>query len=206
MKNEVSYNLTDTSELQTLLSFTTVESAALLINKDTLTFFSPQVFKNHKAFALSQFYYNTEKQQFQFDNLNLKINSLPFTNKSLIQNGIVFFDSITNFVIYNLHNSNALLKNKALIELTREPSIAAKFGSQLFILRIESPKELVILDSNYNKKQKFILEQSYYSVASIFVYDLNRDGNPEVIIFYKGDIARPNTISYSIYSLSDNNL
>jgi hypothetical protein len=60
---------------------------------------------------------------------------------------------------------------------------------------------MVVYDPLGDTTTSLDLKHNFFSVTDFFLYDMDKDSNPEIFIFHVGEVPREEIISYSVYSI-----
>jgi hypothetical protein len=188
----------DTLRLINILSANNYKSTSLLIINDTVFFITPYPYnlKKAKQGIISSFYYDSKKSGFQYNsNLNEE-----YQNNTLFQVNkcSVYLETLIKPDIHYVRR----LKGNDIVKkaITKQTKIQLFRGKYYFIDR-SFPKALYVYDSLTNIIKSYDLHDLFSEVTDFFLCDIDNDNEPEVFIFYLGDVPRDYAISYSIYSI-----
>jgi len=192
----------DSLKLKELLGFNDENSSALIIQNDTVFFLIFPRFNNSKYEYVRNFYYDSVNKVFHF-NYNARennnagsINLQPFLNgsqvylKSFLKTGIIY-SKLTG----------KLKGDPQIKRILSDPTKIQMYNNYYYIINTESPKAINVYNTITNELKTFFFNDLIIDVTDFFLFDLDKDGGPEVFILHKGLIPREEIISYSIYSL-----
>ncbi|MBS1933915.1 MAG: hypothetical protein JST96_07935, partial [Bacteroidetes bacterium] len=63
------------------------------------------------------------------------------------------------------------------------------------------PDYIKVFDEQTSRRDSFNIQGESVEVTDFFLYDLDKDGEPEIFIFNVGKIAGENVVSLDVYSL-----
>lgn len=185
-----------------LVSHNINKEAKLLITKsDTVIFSDNANTKTGRPNNLTLFYYNTLKNQFEFDNSQNNIFSIKENYKKYEKNANLNIRKLNSSKFNYSKVPVEVMKYLALDSSTNGNVKASVFHEKYYILRDYSVKSIIIYDPHNKAIRELYIDNFISEVKDFFLYDLDKDNYPEIFIFYTGSVPRTDIYSYTIYSV-----
>lgn len=195
-----SNNLKDSAIiLQHLLGFNDNKLSSLLLINDTIFLATPKLNVKSENSDVRIFMYDFEKAEFKFE-YNSGLNLTETKLKSYSINAPIFMETLDHPKIVYVDLPGFFKTNAQLKELLKDDPKIKLFSNKYYIIDKISPKEIKVYDSGTKKMDSYNISGAFMEVTDFFLYDIDKDQNPEIFILSKGDVPRDEVISYSIYS------
>ena len=200
IKKDVHAN--DSLVLKDIILSGDIYSTSLVIKNDTVFFILQPRFDKSKAEFVRILYYDSLNKKYHFtvdiwpadlsDSIKIKLffNRPEIYLKSLLKPDITYSKPT-----YEMKNDIRI--KKAL----NHPSKIQAFKNSYYLINTQSPKELLIYDTLTHNVKILRLNTLIMRMFDFFLYDIDKDGSPEIFILHEFLLPHDEVISYSIYSL-----
>ena len=202
IKNITATKVKDSLRLQEILGVSDENTSALIIQKDTVFLLTPYHWDKSKYEFLKNFFYDSVNKAFYFNSNGRRNNNTSFIKlDSFLNKPQVFLKLLRNPKIPYPGLPEKLKRSPQIKSMLSENVKIQKYNSDYYFINVFSPKEINVYNSLNNEMKSFPLKFLIFHVTDFFLYDIDKDGTPEMFIFHVGMIPRKEIISFSICSL-----
>ncbi|MBS1918158.1 MAG: hypothetical protein JST87_17950 [Bacteroidetes bacterium] len=183
--------------------------------------FGDVAYKNSSIFIINDTLFMFQPSQTKVPQYSISIILYDHQNKCLKLVGDFKNDTTENiYKQFNLASSSTLqiknigspaIKNPAVLDsanrlvdgrniLSTETRIHS-FGDKYFLIDNIFPNSIKMLDKKTSRVDSFNIKNTFFEITDFFLYDLDKDGEPEIFIFSVGRIPKKDVVSLDVYSI-----
>jgi len=192
-------NTKDSLKLVRLLGYNDINLTSLIIQNDTVFFLVPSREDKNKHEFIRSFRYNPINKQFYFTTM---VQAYPGQNivNRISNNPQVYLKSLGNTGIKYRSLPDQLRNNTQVDSINKEDLKIQTYDKNYYMIITDGPKELFVYNVLNNELKKFPIASLILRVTDFFLFDLDKDGRPEVFIFDNRILPREEIMSYLVFS------
>jgi hypothetical protein len=191
----------DTLKLINITHSNISKSTSLLIIDDTVFLYSPSNTKV-KDYSVIRLYFDDHDRTFQFNFINDQghYRNQDQLASALAKANVKLYSLETPGIIYPLLSED-IKQDSILKPFINEENKVQVYGGRYYFIKSILPTSLYIYDTLNHKLTSFDVHTDFFEIKDFFMYDLDRDEEPEIFILNTGHRSDEEIISYSIYSI-----
>ncbi len=180
---------------------TDYKSNTLIISNDTMFLFR-QTSPQSLDYTVQEFYYDSKERNFHFKD-HLKPDHFPDIRKVLSpsNNYPIYLKTIAEPKLKYASLPDSVKRKEFMKKVLNKATKVQSFNGKYYLIDKTFPRTMVVYDPLGDTTTSLDLKHNFFAVTDFFLYDMDKDSNPEIFIFHVGEVPREEIISYSVYSI-----
>jgi hypothetical protein len=189
-------------KLISLLGFNDINTASMVIKGDSVFIIIADHSSTAKYYTMRSFGFDSVTKKFHWngsisDRTSSEIDDFLATANHLP----IYIASIGDPKLKYATIPTGIKMPDSLKQIVMEKTGVQIYKGNYYIIDRDFANSLTVYETATNKFHSFSLQEKVNHVTDFFLYDLDKDGSPEIFILHTGNVARDDVVSYSIFSL-----